>query len=180
MAECNADDVDRAVSAATAAGPAWAAMDGCERSRILQRLADLLQADADHFAILEALDSGKPLRVARGADVASSVRVLKHHASLADTRGVGRGRVIPLPSSAVPRGGLAYTVTAPVGVVGAITPFNFPLCGAVAKIAPALAAGESLRCVGSESISSVHSHMNTRAQCRLHYRAEALTPVPAE
>lgn len=145
VAEGGSADVDAAVAAAAAAAATWAAADGAARGAVLRRLADLLADDAEHFATLEALDSGKPRRIALGADLASSVRVLRHHASLADARGTGGGRVIPAPASALAPGGLAYTVTSPLGVVGAITPFNFPLCGAVAKLAPALAAGASRR-----------------------------------
>ncbi len=140
-------DVDAAVRAAAragAAGGAWSAMDGAARGALLLRLAALMERDADALAAIEALDTGKPLRVARGADVASAIRVLRHHASLADVAGAGGGRVLGAPLGAVPAPALALTLEAPVGVVAGIVPFNFPLCGAAAKLAPALAAGCTL------------------------------------
>ena len=144
IANSSALDVDAAVRAAArafASGP-WPGLDGKERCALLLRLAALVERDAEALARLEALDSGKPLKMARAADVASAVRVLRHHASMADAGGgAGGGRVLAPPSGALPPPALALTLSAPIGVVAGILPFNFPLCGAVAKLAPALAAG---------------------------------------
>ena len=144
VAHASAGDVDAAVRAAAraiAAGPR-PALDGKGRCALLLRLAALVERDAEELARLEALDSGKPLRMARAADVASAVRVLRHHASMADAGGgAGGGRVLAPPASALPPPALALTLSAPIGVCAGVLPFNFPLCGAVAKLAPALAAG---------------------------------------
>ena len=138
----SASDVSAAVEAAArafASGP-WPALDGKGRCALLLRLADLVERDADELARLESLDSGKPLRMARLADVGSAIRVLRHHASLADTCS-SSGRVLSPPASSLPSPALALTLSSPIGVCAGILPFNFPLCGAVAKLAPALAAG---------------------------------------
>ena len=145
IADASPSDVEDAVAAAATAftsGP-WPLLDGPSRGALLLRLAALLERDAERVATLEALDSGKPLRMARLADVGSALRVLRHFASLADATG-GRGRVLPAPSSALQPPSLALTLSSPIGVVAGILPFNFPLCGAVAKLAPALAAGCTL------------------------------------
>lgn len=141
VALCGPADVDAAVASCAAAFSegAWAQSDGRSRCALLLRLADLVERDADALAHLEALDSGKPLKMARLADVASAIRVLRHHASLADVK--AGGRVLAAPASALPVPGLALTLPFPLGVVAGILPFNFPLCGAVAKLAPAVAAG---------------------------------------
>jgi phenylacetaldehyde dehydrogenase len=135
------EDVDRAVRSCHQAltQGAWSELDGKGRGAHLLALAALCESEREKLATIEALDSGKPYRMAQLADVNSAIRVLRHHASLADTRGPGGGRVLSPPTSSTP--GLTLTLSAPIGVVAGILPFNFPLCGAVAKLAPALAAG---------------------------------------
>lgn len=142
VADCSSEDVDRAVRAADAAfrGAAWRACDGPARGALLRRLAELLERDASRFALIEALDSGKPLAVARGADVGSSIRVLRWHAAYAEAAPPA-GEVLSPPAGAAPAGALVMTQRTPLGVAAGVLPFNFPLCGAVAKLAPAIAAG---------------------------------------
>jgi aldehyde dehydrogenase (NAD+) len=121
-------DVDRAVAAARAALPAWSGMPGPERAKHLFRLARMLQERAREFAVLETLDNGKPIRETRDFDVPTAAAHLFHHAGWTDKLDwVGLG-----PS---PR---------PVGVVGAVIPWNFPLLMLAWKVAPALAAGNTI------------------------------------
>src|SRR5262245_54752100 len=130
-------DIDLAVAAARRAletGP-WSRMKPRERSRAVWRLGDLLEQHADEFAELEALDNGKPVTAARAGDVAGSIEMFRYMSGWA-TRLVGE--TIPVSS---PGNWLAYTVREPVGVVGQIIPWNFPLMMAAWKLAPALAAG---------------------------------------
>jgi len=135
VAEGDAADIDRAVAAARRAfesGP-WPSMSPSERSRLIYRLADKLEERLEDFALLESLDNGKPLAVARVADVPMSVDNLRYMAGWA-TKIVGES--IPIPGEFH-----AYTRREPIGVVGQIIPWNFPLLMAAWKIGPALAAG---------------------------------------
>jgi phenylacetaldehyde dehydrogenase len=138
VAEGDKVDVDRAVAAARQAfesGP-WPKMAPAERGRLLWKLADLLEQHLDEFAELESLDNGKPLSVARVADVPLAVDLFRYMAGWATKI---EGNTIPL---SVPGGQfLAYTLREPVGVVGQIIPWNFPLLMAAWKLGPALAAG---------------------------------------
>ncbi len=126
-------DIDRAVKAARAAfdGP-WGRMPGWERAALLLRLADLYQKRAPELAVLESRDSGRALRDAR-VDVGGHHQWYRWYASLADKLS---GRTIPMDDSVH-----VYTTRVPVGVVGAIVPWNVPLMAATWKLAPALAAG---------------------------------------
>jgi phenylacetaldehyde dehydrogenase len=136
-------DVERAVSAARQAfeGP-WGRMTPYERGRIILKLADLIERHQDELVEIEALDAGKPITQARYVDVPLSLHVFHFYAGLASTLG---GRTIPVSCpymAGVPMH--AYTVREPVGVVGLITPFNFPLLLGAMKVAPALTAGCTL------------------------------------
>ncbi|WP_250279785.1 aldehyde dehydrogenase family protein [Frankia sp. Cppng1_Ct_nod] len=134
----NGDDVDAAVQAARAAfdeGP-WARMPGRERARILLRVADLIRKHGEELALLESVDVGKPIIFSRSIDVSTVVQQYEFFASQAQNL-EGATRTIPIPS-------MAYTRPEPIGVVGAITPFNFPLILSNSKIAPALAAGNTI------------------------------------
>jgi phenylacetaldehyde dehydrogenase len=136
IAEADREDVERAVRAARRAfesGP-WPAMTASERGRLLWKLADLLDAHADEFAVLESLDNGKPVAVARAADVPLAVDCLRYFAGWATKV---EGATIPI---SVP-GHVAWTLREPVGVVGQIIPWNFPLLMAAWKLGPALATG---------------------------------------
>lgn len=134
-------DVDRAVSAARAAfeHSAWSAMRPVERQRLLLRLADLVERDAQVLAELECLNNGKSLAAAREVDVPLCIDFLRYMAGWA-TKIEGSTISVSLPTSAdgVYHG---YTQREPVGVVGAVVAWNFPLVLACWKLAPALATG---------------------------------------
>jgi acyl-CoA reductase-like NAD-dependent aldehyde dehydrogenase len=137
VAEGDAADIDLAVAAARRAfeSGSWARILPAERARLVWRLGDLLEQHAEEFAELEALDNGKPVTAARAGDVAGSIEMFRYMSGWA-TRLVGE--TIPVSS---PGNWLAYTLREPVGVVGQIIPWNFPLMMAAWKLAPALAAG---------------------------------------
>jgi phenylacetaldehyde dehydrogenase len=139
VAEGDKEDIDRAVAAARAAfdkGP-WRRLSPSERGRLVWRLAELLEKHAEQFAQLESLDQGKPLFLARVADLPASIDQLRYYAGWATKI---EGNTIPLSAQ---QGGkfLAYTLREPIGVVGQIIPWNFPLIMATLKLAPALASG---------------------------------------
>ncbi len=113
----------------------WAADDGSARARVLRRLADLLEAEAESIARLETRNMGKPLRESRG-DLQYVVRTLEYVSGLADKL---QGETIPVPG---PR--LAYTLREPLGVTVHIAPWNYPLLLALRSVAPALAAGNAV------------------------------------
>src|SRR5271169_13339 len=137
VAEADKEDVNRAVAAARRAfdsGP-WSRMTGSERGRLLWKLAGLVERNLDEFAELESIDNGKPYAVAKVADVPLTVDMFRYMAGWATKL---TGSTIPW---SVPNEFLSYTLREPVGVVGQIIPWNFPLLMAAWKLAPALAAG---------------------------------------
>jgi phenylacetaldehyde dehydrogenase len=137
VAEADAADVEEAVRAARKAfdeGP-WPRMSPSERGRAMWRLADLIEQHAEEFATLESLDNGKPLAVARVADVPLTIDMFRYMAGWATKL---TGTTIPI---SFPGEYLAYTLREPVGVVAQIIPWNFPLLMAAWKLAPALATG---------------------------------------
>lgn len=144
VAHGDASDVDRAVRAARTAfedGP-WARMKPNERERLLWRVGDLLNEYADVFGQLEALDNGKAATIAGAVDVAWSADIFRYNAGLA-TKITGTTVDVSMPF--VPGGEFhAYTLREPVGVCGLIVPWNFPLLMASFKLAPALAAGNTV------------------------------------
>ena len=129
-------DVDKAVRAAQAAFPAWSRMAAADRGRILLRLADLIEANADELATLESLDTGHPIRDTRNLDVPRTAANFRYFGGMADKF---QGDQIP-----VDEGFLNYTLREPVGVVGQVVPWNFPLMFTSWKMAPALAAGNTI------------------------------------
>jgi phenylacetaldehyde dehydrogenase len=138
----DAEDVDRAVAAARCAfedGP-WATMSLSDRARALWRLGDLIEERGELLAQLETLDCGKPLRIARIDDIPYSADVMRYMAGLA-TKIEGRTLTPVRPPQ---RQFQSYVLREPVGVVGQITPWNYPLLMAVEKIAPALATGNTV------------------------------------
>lgn len=141
VAEGGKEDIDRAVKAARKAfesGP-WSRMTPSERGRLIWRLADLLEEHLEEFAELETLDNGKPLTVARVADVPLSVDLFRYMAGWATKI---EGSTIPISVPYAPGAEfLTYTMREPVGVVGQIIPWNFPLLMAAWKLGPALATG---------------------------------------
>jgi acyl-CoA reductase-like NAD-dependent aldehyde dehydrogenase len=136
VAEAREADVDRAVDAAERAYPAWAATPAAERGRILLRLADAIEANATELARLESLDTGHPLRDTTRLDVPRTAATFRYFGGIADKH---EGSLIP-----VERGFLNYVDREPIGVVGQIVPWNFPLMFTSWKLGPALAAGNTV------------------------------------
>ena len=136
VAQAGPEDVDRAVQAARRAlenGP-WRSLSAADRGRAISRLAGLIEDSADELAELEALDNGKPVKLAKLVDVASSVAHFHHFAGWPERT---FGETIPVRQPDM----LCYTRKEPVGVCGQIIPWNFPLLMAAWKLGPALAAG---------------------------------------
>src|SRR6266480_1563622 len=136
------EDVNRAVQAARRAfesGP-WRSMSPSARGRLMTKLADLMEEHAEEFAQLETLDNGKPITVARAADVPLSIDLFRYMAGWTNKI---EGNTIPL-SLYTPQTYFAYTLREPVGVVAQIIPWNFPLLMAAWKLGPALAAGNTI------------------------------------
>jgi acyl-CoA reductase-like NAD-dependent aldehyde dehydrogenase len=130
-------EIDRAVRAARAAferGP-WRKTKPAQRARLLLKLAEAIEAVGEEFALLETLDVGRPLRFVKMMDVPAAAETLRYFAGWA-TKIAGETLELSTPGETH-----AFTIREPVGVVGQIVPWNFPLVMSVAKIAPALAAG---------------------------------------
>lgn len=126
-------DIDKAVQAAQQALPNWSRMAAMDRGRILLRLADLIEQNAEELARLESLDTGHPIRDSRMLDVPRTAVTYRYFGGMADKF---QGEQIPVEA-----GFLNYTLREPVGVVGQVVPWNFPLMFTSWKMAPALAAG---------------------------------------
>jgi phenylacetaldehyde dehydrogenase len=141
VAEGTSVDVDKAVTAARKAfesGP-WRTLTASERGRLIWKLADLVESHLEEFAQLESLDNGKPVGVARVADVPLAVDLFRYMAGWTTKI---EGNTIPISVPYTPGAKyLAYTLREPVGVVGQIIPWNFPLLMAAWKLGPSLAAG---------------------------------------
>ncbi len=141
IAEGDREDINRAVRAARDAfdrGP-WPRLTASERGRMIWKLGDLIEQHLEEFAELETLDNGKPLKVARVADVPLAVDLFRYMAGWATKI---EGNTIPISVPYTPGAKyLAYTLREPVGVVGQIIPWNFPLLMAAWKLGPALATG---------------------------------------
>src|SRR5579859_1302653 len=135
VAEADAPDVDKAVSAARAAFEkgAWKKMSASQRGLLMYKLADLIEKNADELAQLESLDNGKPYHVARAADVNLTIACYRYFAGWADKI---QGKTIPVNGPY-----FCYTKHEPVGVVGQIIPWNFPMLMQAWKLGPALASG---------------------------------------
>jgi phenylacetaldehyde dehydrogenase len=142
VAHASQVDVDRAVTAARTAfehGSPWSRFTPRERSHLLWRIGDLIEAHADEFAQLEALDNGKRVEAARDGDIAVSAELFRYFAGWATKM---EGTTIPM--SVPGRDFHAYTRREPVGVVAGIVPWNFPLLMACFKIIPAITAGNTV------------------------------------
>jgi aldehyde dehydrogenase (NAD+) len=138
VAEGDKADIDLAVKAARKAfeeGP-WPKMSGAERGRLLHKLADLIEANQEELAALESLDNGKPYRDALYADLPLVIKCYRYYAGWADKN---HGKTIPVEGNY-----FCYTRHEPVGVVGQIIPWNFPLLMQAWKWGPALATGCTL------------------------------------
>ncbi len=138
VAEADAMDVDRAVSAARAAfnGPWRNKLSAAERGKLLNRLADLIEQNADELARLESLDNGKPYKVAKAADLPLTIACYRYYAGWADKV---QGKTIPISGDY-----FCYTRLEPVGVVGQVIPWNFPLLMQAWKLGPALCTGNTV------------------------------------
>ena len=139
VAAASDPDVDDAVAAAQTAmrDPDWVDLPKPELGRLLWRLADLIEADADALAGLESRDNGQPLPVARGVNVAGTIEHFRYYAGWTTKL---EGRTAPLSNPDV----FHYTRREPVGVCALITPWNFPLMITAWKLAPALACGNAV------------------------------------
>jgi len=135
VAEAREVDVDRAVTAAAAAFDDWRQWRAADRGRVLLRLADLIEEHAAELALLETRDTGHPIRDAQRLDLPRTAETFRYFGGMADKY---QGSVVP-----VERGFLDYVVREPLGVVGAIVPWNFPLMFTSWKLGPALAAGNT-------------------------------------
>ncbi|WP_119696863.1 aldehyde dehydrogenase family protein [Microbacterium halotolerans] len=138
VADGAAADVEAAVAAARKAfdDGAWSRIPARERSRVLLRIAAGMRERSEELAAAESIDVGKPISLARAVDVNNTADSFEYYAALAQQLD-GATRDVPAPA-------FAYTRTEPRGVVGAITPFNFPIILSSSKIAPALAAGNTI------------------------------------
>jgi phenylacetaldehyde dehydrogenase len=143
VAEGGAADIDAAVKAARKAleGP-WGKMSPAEREKVLHKLADLVEKHAEELAQLETLNNGKTIREAKNGDLPLSIGLLRYFAGWPTKI---HGETVPVSVPYFPGAKfLHYTVREPVGVVGAIIPWNFPLLMAIERVAPALACGNAL------------------------------------
>jgi aldehyde dehydrogenase (NAD+) len=136
IAEGREEDVERAVTAAQAAAPGWARLSAHERGRLMLKLADRIEADADYLVRLEAQNTGHPVRDCMNLDVPRTVLCFRYFGGMADKL---EGSVIPVDA-----GFLNYVTREPIGVVGQIVPWNFPLMFTSWKLGPALAAGNTV------------------------------------
>ena len=138
VARCTEADVNAAVAAARTAfeDRRWAGLAPAQRKRVMIKFADLLLAHADELALTETLDMGKPVKYAKGVDVNSAANCIRWYGEAVDKV---YDEIAPTPAT-----GLALITREPVGVVGIIVPWNYPMIMAAWKIAPALAAGNSV------------------------------------
>jgi acyl-CoA reductase-like NAD-dependent aldehyde dehydrogenase len=143
VAQATPEDVTETVDAAYDAFEQgdWSRMGPHDRARVLNRIADLFEENADELAALEAFDVGKPVQFARSFDISIITDLYRFYAGVASGQMGGATRLVsPGHHGRMP---LAYTRREPLGVVAAITPFNFPMILTCTKIAPALAAGNT-------------------------------------
>ncbi len=139
VAHGEAEDIDRAVRAARRAfddDSPWRRMNASDRGRLIWRIADLIEEHGDELAMLESLDNGKPYVIARAADVALAADLFRYMAGWPTKI---EGTTVPISALPAPGEYLAYTLREPVGVVGQIIPWNFPLLMAAWKLGPVLA-----------------------------------------
>lgn len=136
VAEAKAPDIDRAVEAASRAHGAWGRMAASDRGRLLLKLADAIEADAENLATLETRDTGHPIRDTRNLDVPRTAATFRYFGGMADKF---QGSVVPVEA-----GFLDYVIPQSLGVVGQIVPWNFPVMFCSWKMGPALAAGNTI------------------------------------
>ncbi len=136
LAECDEEDVEAAVRAALAAYPAWRKRTGAARAKLLMKLAQLVDKNAAKLAELESLNAGKPIRDSKAIDAVTAIDAIEYFAGMATKI---QGETIPVPGPFV-----NMTLREPLGVVGGIIPWNYPLLQAIWKIVPAIAAGNTV------------------------------------
>lgn len=138
IASCSAADIDDAVASSRRAfeDGRWRHKHYREKKQILFRLADLMERDAEELAVLESIDTGKPISNSLSSDIPGSIQTMRYYAEALDKV---YGEVGPETSDRI-----SFAVHEPLGVIGAIVPWNFPLLMAAWKVAPALAMGNSL------------------------------------
>ncbi|MDH3691298.1 MAG: aldehyde dehydrogenase family protein [Gammaproteobacteria bacterium] len=136
IAEGDAEDIDRAVNAAAAAFPGWRRKSASGRAKALMKLAQSVAENGNTLAELESLDAGKPIRDSSKIDAVTAIDALEYFAGMATKV---QGDTIPVPGPYY-----NFTVREPLGVIAGITPWNYPLLQAIWKIAPAVAAGNTV------------------------------------
>jgi aminomuconate-semialdehyde/2-hydroxymuconate-6-semialdehyde dehydrogenase len=175
VTDSTADDINAAVASASRAFPAWSSTPVTERSRLLLRLADLIDANLDRLAQAESMDAGKPITAARTIDIPRSAANLRYFATaILHTTGEshdfdGGGTPGGIPA-------LNYTLRSPRGVAGCISPWNLPLYLFTWKIAPALATGNTV--VGKPSeITPITAHILSELSIEAGFPPGALNIV---
>lgn len=133
-AEATKEDVDKAVNAAWDAFESWKKTTKSERAIILNKIADVIEENAEHFALLETLDNGKPIRETSGLDIPEAIKHFRYFAGVIEAE---EGTLNDMSEDM-----LSLVLREPIGVVGQIVPWNFPFLMAAWKLAPALAAGD--------------------------------------
>ena len=136
VARSTAADIDRALDAAHAAAPAWGKTSAAERAVVLNKIADRIEANLESIALAESWDNGKPMRETLNADIPLAVDHFRYFAGAIRAQ---EGSLSEIDDDTV-----AYHFHEPLGVVGQIIPWNFPVLMAVWKLAPALAAGNAV------------------------------------
>jgi acyl-CoA reductase-like NAD-dependent aldehyde dehydrogenase len=136
LAECDEEDIEKAVRAALAAFPGWKRRTGAARAKLLMKLAQLVEQNGPKLAELESINAGKPIRDSKAIDAVTAIDALEYFAGMATKI---QGDTIPVPGPYI-----NMTLREPLGVVGGIIPWNYPLLQAVWKIAPAIAAGNTV------------------------------------
>src|ERR687889_1241769 len=136
VARGTADDIEKALDAAHAAAPGWGKTSAAERANILNKMADRIEADLESIAIAESWENGKACRETLAADIPLAVDHLRYFA--------GALRAQEGSLSEIDENTIAYHFHEPLGVVGQIIPWNFPILMAIWKLAPALAAGNAI------------------------------------
>ena len=136
LAECDKDDIEKAVRAALAAYPAWRKKTAAARAKAIMKLAQLVEAHGPKLAELESINAGKPIRNSKAIDAVTAIDALEYFAGMATKI---EGQTIPVPGPYI-----NMTLREPLGVIGGIIPWNYPLLQAIWKIAPAIAAGNTV------------------------------------
>ena len=136
LAECDEEDIDKAVRAAVASFPGWKKKTGAARAKVLMKLAQLVEANGAKLAELESINAGKPIRDSKAIDAVTAIDALEYFAGMCTKI---QGDTIPVPGPYV-----NMTLREPLGVIGGIIPWNYPLLQAIWKIAPAIAAGNTV------------------------------------